>query len=117
MLVVPACLSALTDGENDYLALQDVREFGYGPVARLSTLTLEEMKFLIRGIANFHAVSFAFKDQNKEKFGKLAKKLVETYFCEKLWDWYRNFHVMLTFLNCAASFINFTLFCTIANND
>ncbi|XP_043288978.1 uncharacterized protein [Venturia canescens] len=94
MLVVPPCLSALADGENDYIALQDVRDFGYGPVARLETLTLEEMTFLLQGMANFHAVSFAYKDQNKEKFDKLADKLIETYFSNNHWDWYKNFHAI-----------------------
>lgn len=93
LLVVPQCLAAVVDGENDYLVLQDVSVQGYGPVARLNTLNLNELNVLLRAMANFHAVSFAYKDQNAKGFQNLADKLIETYFHQERWDWYKNFHV------------------------
>lgn len=93
LFFTPACLSARTDGENDYLALQNVGVLGFGPVARNDRLDLEQMNILLRAMANFHAVSFAHRDQRPEEFRRVADKLVETYFGEGHWDFYKNYRV------------------------
>ncbi|XP_046484171.2 uncharacterized protein [Neodiprion pinetum] len=91
MIIVPRCLAAVTDGENDYLALEDVSILGFGPVTRQNTLNLSQCELILKALARFHAVSFAYKDQKKEEFQNLADKLLETYFTPELYKWYINF--------------------------
>ena len=93
LLCIPTCFSSMSDGENDYIALQDVSVHGYGPVSRLNCLDLEQMNLLLKAMADFHAISFAYKDQNTDKFQQLADKLVETYFGEEFWYCYKNYRV------------------------
>lgn len=82
------------DGENDFLVLQDVNQFGYGPVTRQNVLTYEQYKYIVEATARFHSVSFAFKRERKMEFDRLAAQLSETFFTNFHWEtWYKEFHV------------------------
>ena len=82
------------DGENDFIALQDVSPFGFGPAARQNFLTLSECQYILKAFAQFHGISFAYKDQNSEDFKTTVSKLSETYFTNDLYEnWYKRFHV------------------------
>lgn len=94
LLCVPHCFDAMVDGENDYLIMEDVTVHGFGPISRQACLNLEQMNVLLRAMANFHAISFAYKDQNKDKFEDLVDKLIETFFSTH-WEWYKNLRAIL----------------------
>ena len=82
------------DGDNDFIALDDVSPLGFGPAAREDCITFEQCQSILEAMARFHGVSFAYKDQNKEDFKKKASKLFETYFTNELYEnWYKRFHV------------------------
>lgn len=102
MLLLPDCLAFHLDGENDFIALNDVSPQGFGPAARQSTLTLDQIRTIIEAMARFHGISFAYKDQHEEHFKKISSKIFETYFSHELYDnWYKRFHVsiMISFLD------------------
>uniref|UniRef100_A0ABD2XMK2 CHK kinase-like domain-containing protein n=1 Tax=Trichogramma kaykai TaxID=54128 RepID=A0ABD2XMK2_9HYME len=72
VLVLPDFLDYHLDGEEDFIVLKDATSLG------------------------FHAVSFAYKDQNREHFKILASSLSETYFREDLYEsCYKRLHKRL----------------------
>ncbi|KAL2730312.1 uncharacterized protein V1477_016123 [Vespula maculifrons] len=95
ILCVPRHLKSLVDGENDYLILENVCNLGYGPITRQNCVDMEQCTVILEAFATFHAISFAYKDQNKEEFDEMVTHLEETYFSPKYWDWYERFHKRL----------------------
>lgn len=95
VLCVPRHLASVIDGENDFLALEDVSVIGFGPVSRLSGTSSDQCYMMLKAMAKFHAISFAYKDQKKAEFSQMQENLIETYFCNKHWGWYKNFHKKL----------------------
>lgn len=83
------------DGVNDFIVLGDVSPLGFGPASRQSCIDWAECTVILKTLANFHAISFAYKDQRKEEFVKLASSLKETYFGDANWKWYERFHVSI----------------------
>lgn len=76
--------------------MQDVSAFGYKPIARQSCLNEDLCFMILKTLAKFHAISFALRDQKKEKFVEIVEHLRETYFSTKHWQWYKRFFVSLT---------------------
>lgn len=96
VLRIPRHLDSVMDGKNDYIALEDVCLLGYEPISRQNCMNEDECKIVLRTIAKFHAISFAYKDQRGEEFLKSMENLRETYFSKEHWSWYKRFHVRLT---------------------
>ena len=92
VLCIPRHLDSVMDGENDYIALEDVCLLGYEPISRQNCINEDECKIILRTIAKFHAISFAYKDQRGEEFLKIMENLHETYFSKQHWNWYKRFH-------------------------
>ncbi|XP_033222887.1 uncharacterized protein LOC117176730 [Belonocnema kinseyi] len=92
LLNIPRCLASLIDGENDFIVLEDVTPLGFKPVTRQNSLDFAQCCFILEAMARFHAVSLAFKDQNKQEFEIMKSKIKETYFADELWEWYKRFH-------------------------
>ncbi|CAL7944211.1 unnamed protein product [Xylocopa violacea] len=95
VLCIPRHLASVMDGENDYIALEDVTVLGYEPIARQSCLDYDQCMMILKAIARFHAISFAYKDQQKEEFIEIAESLHETYFSAEHWNWYKRFNERL----------------------
>ncbi|XP_063988978.1 uncharacterized protein LOC135168572 [Diachasmimorpha longicaudata] len=95
LFLVPDCLAHVLDGENDFIVLEDVSVYGFGPASRQSTLCLEECQMILKAMARFHGVSFALKDQCEKLFYKITEQLEETYFSEKWRDWYQRFQELI----------------------
>nr|XP_033341054.1 uncharacterized protein LOC117229016 [Megalopta genalis] len=92
LLCVPRHLASVMDGVNDYIALEDVTPLGYKPICRQNCVNLSQCIMILKAVARFHAISFAYKDQKKEEFNKLVDNLKETYISDEHWDWYKRFH-------------------------
>lgn len=85
------------DGENDFIALQDVRQLGFVPVTRQTVITYEQFKYIVEAMARFHSISFAYKHEKKEEFDNMVSMMIETYFTEHLYEtWYKKYHVSCT---------------------
>lgn len=63
------------DGENDFIALQDVGPEGYTTTTRGAGLDKIHALEIIRVLAGFHAVSLAIKDQQPDVFESAATSL------------------------------------------
>ncbi|GLV44667.1 uncharacterized protein CBL_20578 [Carabus blaptoides fortunei] len=96
---IPRCFAAMSDGKNDYIALEDLTAQSYVPFKRQNQMDYENIVMIIRLFARFHALSFALKDRIPEIFQNLVDKIEETYFDEKYRNWYAKFHGML--INCS----------------
>jgi len=81
------------DGENDFLVLEDASYLGFGPASRQNCIDWAECIMIVKTLAKFHAISFAYKDQKKEEFAETTSHLKETYFSRHHWTWYEKLHV------------------------
>lgn len=70
---VPKCLAVYCDGENDFLALEDLRPGGYRPASRQNGLDLMHCQMIIKKLGKFHALSLAIKDQDPQLFNDMIK--------------------------------------------
>ncbi|KAI4462603.1 hypothetical protein MML48_4g00007172 [Holotrichia oblita] len=86
---VPLCLASYVDGENDFIALEDLSHRGFTGLDRGTGLDLDTTLFILRNFAKFHAISVAYREQYPDEFHKLDEDLSETYFDEKFRKWYR----------------------------
>jgi len=93
LLCIPRHIVSYMDGVNDFIVLEDVSPLGFGPASRQSCIDWTECTVILKTLAKFHAISFAYKDQQKEEFAKLASCLKEVYFGDHNWKWYEKFHV------------------------
>ncbi|XP_033350250.1 uncharacterized protein LOC117233786 [Bombus vosnesenskii] len=91
-LCIPRHFASVMDGENDFIALEDVTFLGYEVIGRQNSLDEEQFKMILKSIARFHAVSLAFKDQNPHEFREIVEYLHETYYSNEHWNWYKRFH-------------------------
>ncbi|XP_046619325.1 uncharacterized protein LOC124304754 [Neodiprion virginianus] len=92
-IILPRWLAAVTDGLKDFLVMEDVSIIGFSPVTRQKTLNLSQCSLILKALARFQAVSFAYKDQRKKEFQKLADQLSESYITSKLYNWYKAYQV------------------------
>jgi len=93
LLCIPRYLASYMDGENDFLILEDASCLGFGPASRQSCIDWTECAMIVKTLAKFHAISFAYKDQKKEEFAEATNYLKETYFSRHHWNWYEELHV------------------------
>lgn len=80
-----------SDGANDVLCLEDVSIFNFGSAVRQEGIDLIHCKLTFKALAQFHALSFAMKDQQPERFEEIRKSIMETYYDTRLRDWYQQF--------------------------
>ncbi|XP_030040535.2 uncharacterized protein LOC115455887 [Manduca sexta] len=82
---------AYSDGTNDVICLEDASLENFGCAVRQEGIDYEHCKITFKVLAKFHALSFAMKDQQPEKFQKISTELFETYYHDRLWNWYSRF--------------------------
>lgn len=87
----PTCYAVHCDGENDFIALEDVSFAGYGSPNRQDYITLEECRLTMRTLGRFHGISLALKALEPESFEETGKHLEETYYAEQNRLWYMDF--------------------------
>lgn len=98
LLRVPKCLAYFCDGENDFIALEDVRCHGYSHIQRQDVWKIEDINVILTGLAHFHAISLAYKTQFPSSFSCLVQNLEETYCSEKHYNWHNKYYVSLSYL-------------------
>ncbi|CAL1685604.1 unnamed protein product [Lasius platythorax] len=92
LLCIPRHIISFTDNENDFLVLEDASCLGFRTASRQNCLDWTECTAILKTLAKFHAISFAYKDQKKEEFIKITDSLKETFFGSNHWDWYKSYH-------------------------
>ncbi|CAH2058366.1 unnamed protein product, partial [Iphiclides podalirius] len=80
------------DGVNDVICLEDATLENYGSYAlRQEGIDLDHCDVTVKTLAQYHALSFALKDQRPEQFSDIREEIFETYYHARLWDWYGRF--------------------------
>lgn len=85
------CFAAYTDGENDFVALDDLTQCGYDVPTRQSGMDIHLSRLIMTTLGRFHAMSFVIRDQSPDLFEKLSNGLEETYYSARLKSWYKDF--------------------------
>lgn len=76
----PKCFRSVSEDPSECLLLEDLSDRGFNIVDRYSDdVTADHVYLVLRALAKFHAISFALKDQQPEKFMALASKLAERF--------------------------------------
>lgn len=71
----PLCFAAHCDGENDFIALEDLTVRGYNSFKRQGCINLEECLHVLRTLGRFHGISLAFKTLQPEEFYRSANDI------------------------------------------
>ncbi|GAB0096102.1 uncharacterized protein DMENIID0001_115680 [Sergentomyia squamirostris] len=85
------CFASFCDGENDYLALDDLGQYGFRPTDRHDGLDYDHCRLAVECLARFHSVSIAFRNQEPKKFAEITEKIQETYYSPGFKIWHSNF--------------------------
>lgn len=74
----PVCYRTVDVDLNECLLLEDLALRGFSTIDRKTgVMTAEHVNLVMQGLAKFHAISFALKDQQPEKFNELTAHLDE----------------------------------------
>lgn len=65
---ISECYYAFSDGENDFLIFQDLRELSYGMADRISGPTEVQRTAILHTLARYHALSLALEVVRPDKF-------------------------------------------------
>ncbi|XP_029671689.1 uncharacterized protein LOC115240591 [Formica exsecta] len=81
----------------DLIAMEDLRERGFNMVDRRKGLEMENLKYVLKALAGFHALSLTLKESKPEEFAKLTNPehdegIRETLFRQDNEDWYRQYY-------------------------
>lgn len=101
----------MSDGENDFIALEDLTFDGYTTTDRAKGLDFNQCKQIMVTLGKFHAISLAFRDQEPNEFDKVINVIEvivvlffiqiidniihtqETYYNDKFRSWYEPYQV------------------------
>lgn len=87
----PRCVAASSVYEDEYVLLNDLSLQGFQNSDRPTPLHFDKCVAVLKTIAKFHAISFAMKDQQPEKWSKLTTKLTEIMFTKPINQSFENF--------------------------
>ncbi|CAK1589825.1 unnamed protein product [Parnassius mnemosyne] len=79
------------DGVNDVVCLEDASLDSFGSAIRQEGIDFDHCLVTVKTLAKYHAISFAMRDQDPEAFDRVSKEIFETYYDERLWNWYSRF--------------------------
>jgi thiamine kinase-like enzyme len=79
------------DGENDFLALENLNNYDYHTTSRQESMNIHVCRLIMQTLGRFHALSFVIRDQSPKMFDELSSVLEETYYAHRLRPWYNDF--------------------------
>ncbi|XP_053958148.1 uncharacterized protein LOC128863170 [Anastrepha ludens] len=88
----PKCFYA----RGDLLIMEDLRIRGFQMPDRQKGLTIDETELVLKEVAQFHALSLAYKFENLAQFERLRGLVTEGLFCASNENWYKNYYERLT---------------------
>lgn len=88
----PNLFAAETDGENDFLAMEDLSVNGYNSYSRRQEgIDYNYFMSILNMFGKFHALSIAYKAHHPEEYESLEKLIFETYYAPEYETWYAGF--------------------------
>ena len=88
---IATCFITYMDGENDFLALENLNNYGYYTPTRQNAMDVNLCRLIMKTLGRFHALSFVIRDQSPQLFEELTSVLEETYYSNRLKPWYIDF--------------------------
>lgn len=91
----PVCYRTVDVDVNECLLLEDLSLRGFSTIDRKTgVMTAEHVHLVMQGLAKFHAISFALKDQQPKQFHELTTNLDEVIILKSNIQlrYYMNFH-------------------------
>lgn len=88
---IATCLVSHLDGENDFLALENLNPYDYHTTPRQESMNIDVSRLIMRTLGRFHALSFVIRDQSPKMFEELSAAVEETYYASRLKPWYGKF--------------------------
>ncbi|XP_020298765.1 uncharacterized protein LOC109863003 [Pseudomyrmex gracilis] len=95
LLRIPHYLVSYMDGENDFIVLEDASLLGYKQASRQNCIDFVECTTLLKTLANFHSISFAYRDQKEEEFQQMADCMEENFYVPSNWSWHGKLYTNL----------------------
>ncbi|XP_034487244.1 uncharacterized protein LOC117791567 [Drosophila innubila] len=89
---IPKCFTA----RHDLLIMEDLRVRGFEMSDRHKGLSMEETQSVLLQVAQFHALSLAYKFEHPLEFTKMCSLISEGIFCTANTSWYKNYYERLT---------------------
>lgn len=91
----PECYFAINERYSECLFLEDLRQGNFDMIQHPEKLaTFEHVSLMMKTLGKFHAISFALKDQQPEKFKELTGHINEQFWT--LWESYFKRHISNT---------------------
>lgn len=88
---IATCLVTYMDGENDFLVLENLNNYGYHTATRQAAMDISLCRLIMKTLGRFHGLSFVIRDQSPKLFEELSSVLEETYYANRLKPWYNDF--------------------------
>lgn len=79
----PKILQSSMEATKEFIILEDLCPLRYHTSYRPEALSFAKCMSVIKTLAQFHAISFAYKDQRPDEFEKLTNSLVEITFKDR----------------------------------
>lgn len=88
---VADCMVSYFDGDNDFLALENLNPYGYESTSRQEAMNIHLTRLIMQTLGRFHGLSFVMRDQSPKQFEEISNALEETYYAARLKSWYGDF--------------------------
>ena len=88
---LPSCLVSHLDGENDFLAIENLNPLGFFTTPRQESMNIHVSRLIMRTLGRFHGMSFVIRDQSPKLFEEMTMAVEETYYSHRLRSWYIDF--------------------------
>lgn len=76
----PKCYRFVDEEPSECILLEDLSVSGFTIIDRhTQSITVDHVRLIMQSLGKFHAISFALKDQQPEKFNEYASKLDEIF--------------------------------------
>ncbi|XP_061717057.1 uncharacterized protein LOC133524916 [Cydia pomonella] len=71
----PTCYGVVTEEPYEFILLEDLKEAGFEMLDRLKPLTNESVRLIVKDLAKYHSLSYAFKNSEPEIYENYSNKL------------------------------------------
>lgn len=75
----PECYRTVDQDQNECVLLEDMKSRGFTKPKHSVEMTVDHVWLYLSALAKFHAISFAIKDQEPDKFKQLTSNLGDVY--------------------------------------
>ncbi|XP_063623024.1 uncharacterized protein LOC134795121 [Cydia splendana] len=75
----PACYGVVTEEPYEFILLEDLKEAGFEMFDRMKPLTNESVRLVVKDLAQYHSLSYVFKNSEPEMFESYSNRLLNMW--------------------------------------